>query len=114
MSLHTFKLEEKLAVVERAIVTQRRFGTTGLNSREAEDQFSVFKALAADIRARLDRPRNLALGDLERGLKKIEETGGDNASGYDPAALIAVGNLLIRHWPFVQQALEHFGAESAE
>jgi hypothetical protein len=107
VSLHSFTLEEKLEEIEQLIVESRRPG-----SRYHHDRFLILKAIAADLRATLDKPRSLSLGELERCIRKVKES--HSALGYEAGRLVETANTLIHHWPFVRQALEHFGEETVE
>jgi hypothetical protein len=79
----------------------------------ARRQFEILKAIAADLRVRVDMPRSHALGVLARGIESARRTKGARG-GYDPGMLIALAQTLINKWPTVSQALESFGEESAE
>jgi hypothetical protein len=110
MSLHTFRLEEKLGEVEKMIVEARQ--SRGKPGSAGYRRYMVLKAIAADLRARLDLPRSLSLGELERCVDRIKQS--RTGIGYENGALVAAANTLINRWPFVRQALEHFGEETAE
>jgi hypothetical protein len=105
MSLNVISLEDQLAVIEQVIVR------LGRNER-ATDNVKALKAVAKEIRARLDLPRSTALADLERALTAIARS--KTALGYDRDRMAGAAQVIVRHWPFIKQALESFGGESAE
>jgi len=109
MSLSTFTLTEKIEALHREIDELRR---AGFPPRSAQQRhYKTLCAILNDLRAR-QMPRSLPLGELERGLERVKET--KSPTGYEPAKMIHVANIVISRWPFIQQALENFGAESAE
>lgn len=110
MGLKTFDLEDKLSEVEKLIISARK--SRGEVGSAGYRRYMVLKAIADDIRARMDRPRSLSLGELERCIQKVKDS--QNPSGYQSGPLMNTANTLINHWPFVRQALEHFGESSAE
>lgn len=109
MALLVVSLEDKLAAIEREINESRR------NDRPpgsaAQRHHEALKALAIDVRARMDFPRSNALGELTRAVQRMIES---KTRHYDDVRMIHVANVLINKWPFVSQALERFGEESAE
>jgi hypothetical protein len=109
MSLQVFSIEDKINALHREIDQMRR------SKREpGSDQQRHYKTLCAilnDLRAR-QIPRSLPLGELERGLERVKAS--KTALGYDQGQMIHVVNIVISRWPFIQQALENFGAESCE
>jgi len=109
MSLHTLSIEDKLAVVEAVIRSMR---PNGRQDPEAARSYEALKAVAADLRARLEHPRSNALGSLGRALAAVKASKGP--LGYDQGKLLQVANIVINKWPTISQALEQFGEESAE
>lgn len=109
MTLHVITLEEKLAVVEKAITDLRKKARQDPVHRQNSE---TLKAIAADLRARIELPRSNALGELTRALTlaKAKKT----ALGYEHNWMIYVANIIIHKWPTISQALEQFGEESAE
>lgn len=99
--IHTCTLEEKIAEVERLIVEERRL--TGRAGSE------VLRAIAADLRARLDFRPSVALVDIERRVAAVAHS--KSSTGYDPAKLHVLGEGTAVYWPIIKQALERFGAE---
>lgn len=106
MAVKVFRADEKLEVIEAILESDRH---NGVHKTKRHD---VLKAVAADLRVRADRPRSLPLGEIERAIKRARES--ITSLGYDQRKLVSVAETLIHHWPFVSQALEHFGEESAE
>ena len=103
MSLHVASLEERLAAVEAAIVGLSRAGWDGT---------PALKAVASDIRARMEIPRSNALGELERAIEKMKRT--KTSLGYEQREMVAVAYVIIKKWPFIRQALELFGEETSK
>lgn len=108
MSLHTFSLDEKLEVIEMLIRAHR------VHNGVSAHTSNVLKAIALDIRARQEFPRNVALGELERTLRWMKDTRDLKVQGYEPGKMAAVASIVINRWPLIQQALERYGEETAE
>jgi len=109
MSLQVFTLEEKIAALQREIDSIRAEGFAPRTP--LQKHYKTLCAILNDLRAR-QMPRSLPLGELERGLERVKAS--KTALGYDQGKLIHVANVVISRWPFIQQALENFGGESAE
>jgi hypothetical protein len=108
MSLQTFSLDEKIAALHREIDQLRR---AGFPPRSAQQRhYKTLCAILNDLRAR-QLPRSLPLGELERALEKVKAS---KSPHYDQGQLLHVAGILIQRWPFIQQALEHFGEEVAQ
>lgn len=107
MSLHLYTSDQQLEGVERLIQDLR-----GDYSPATRRNVDILKSLAAELRARLDIPRAISLGELERALLNMKRS--KTPLGYDRNKMAAVTEVLIKHWPFVRLALEHFGEETAE
>jgi hypothetical protein len=105
MPLRILSVEDKLTVVERLIRDHRR---RRLDAATVEG----LKALAKDLRALVEIPRSNALGELERALKRMEQSKTD--LGYDRNRMAEVAKVVVNKWPFIRQAMEEFGEESAE
>ena len=116
MSLTTIELEEQLRAIDEMIVELKRTATARVGDAPAFEasrlRYEVLKAVAADLRARLDRPRSLSLGEIERAIAKMAAS--KTRLGYDEGKMTHVAATLVRHWPFVRQALENYGEASAE
>ena len=113
MSLHLYSLAEKLDAITTEIVAIKKAGFKPGSAQQR--QYNALKAIAADIRARQIFPRSMPLGELERALKAMKDALPPGPGASYPADKMAyVANVLINRWPFVQQALESFGSESAE
>lgn len=108
MALHVMSIDEKVEAIERVIVMARENGVRSSHP----DFFDTLKAIAADLRARQELPRNNALGELERAIARMKNSKTD--LGYDERLMVAVANVVINKWSTIQQALENFGEESAE
>jgi hypothetical protein len=110
VSLHLFSLDEKIEAmtleVERVRKLPRPFGSP------AQRRHEILKAVLADLRARAIFPKSQPLGELERALVKMKES--KTALGYETGQMIAVTGVLVNKWPFIRQALEQYGEESAE
>jgi|SRR6185312_2443277 len=101
-------LEEQLWVVDSLL---RAAGRTS-EDREQAVIIGTLKAVHASITARLDRPRSMPLGDLERAMRQAVERKG--RGNYEPRDLAAIAHAAIRHWPHIREALEWYGEETAE
>ncbi len=111
MGLHLFTIEEKLAII-RAEIVQHRSVPRRPGSAE-QRQHEILKSIAADLQARLELPRNNALGDLNRAMERMVQS--KTALGYyDVEKMAQVANVVISKWPIIVQALEQFGEVSAE
>lgn len=86
---------EKLGFVERLIAEEP--GTTYRND--------ILKAIAADLRGRLDGAPSVALVQLERKVVAMYR----NGDGIGPK--LGAADELVARWPTVKAALELFGAK---
>lgn len=109
MSLSVFTVEEKIEALHREIDQLRRAGFPPQSAQQRH--YKTLCAILNDLRAR-QMPRNLPLGELERALAQVKAS--KSPTGYDHGKLINVAHTVISRWPFIQQALENFGAESPE
>lgn len=100
MTIHLCTTQEKLDEIERLIITERKF---------AGMDVYVLKAIAADLRARLEGTPSAALADVERRVVAVARS--RSPRGYDPAKLHVLGEGVAVHWPVIKQALEKFGAQ---
>ena len=107
MSLHLYTAAEQLESVEQ-LIRDLRYDQSPSTRRHVD----VLKSVASELRARLDKPRAIALGELETSLRSMKRS--KTSFGYDHGKMIAVAERLVRHWPFVKLALQHFGEETAE
>ena len=112
MSLKVYSVEEKLRVITEVMVSERRKASENGTSARGALRYEVLQSIAADLRARQERTRSNPLGDLERHIVAVRAS--KTSLGYNNIRLIALAEALIGKWPFVSQALEHFGEESAE
>lgn len=113
MSLHLYSIDEKITAITAAINEFRcRPRPPGSANQR---HFDLLKAIAADLRARQQLPRNNALGTLERELESMKRQKCHGMDfGYDMKSMARVTSVLISKWPIVCQALEAFGEVSAE
>lgn len=100
--MNHFTILEKLGAVEQEIDRLRRTGGD-------VDHLRVLRAVAADIRGRLETAPSVALVELERRMAAVSRA--KTRLGYENGALVGVAQELIGRWPVVKQALERFGAE---
>jgi hypothetical protein len=111
MALKLFTIEEKLAVMHAEINEQRKCDRPPGSA--AQRHFEILKAVAADLQARLELPRNNALGDLNRAMERMAQS--KTALGYyDVERMAQVATVVISKWPVISQALEAFGELSSE
>lgn len=106
MTLHVETLDEKLAAVERLIPLYRAIG----RAKGDDGTYGALKAIAADLRARLDHPRGDASCEILRALTLVQTSRTER--GYDLDALTHLAEVLNNRWPLVSQALELFGRDS--
>jgi hypothetical protein len=102
MTLHVFTIQEKLEAVENLIALWRRTGAAAVD-------LDLLKAIAADLRARLDHVPSAALVSLEQRVVAMKRT--RSTLGYHTGAMIGLSQEVAARWPVVRQALERFGAE---
>lgn len=111
MGLRLFTIEEKLAIIRAEIVERRRARREPGSA--AQRHYEILKSVAADLEARLELPRNNALGDLNRAMERMAES--KNALGYyDVERMAQVATVVISKWSVISQALESFGGVPAE
>ena len=104
MSLKLFSVYEKLAVVEALI----RDLNDGLESSDTR-RIGVLKAIASDLRGRIETAPSAVLVDLEGRITAALRS--KTVIGYSAHTLRGVGEGLIVRWPTVRQALEKFGED---
>lgn len=116
MTLTTIELEDQLRTIDEMVVELKSGAIKRVADGPAHEtarlRYEVLKAVAADLRARLERPRSLSLGEIERAIRKMTDS--KTRPGYEEGKMIYVAATLVRHWPFVRQALEHYVEASAE
>lgn len=95
MTLHVFSTSEKLDEVERLL--------------RVDPRNELLKAVAADLRARLDGAPSAALTLLER--RVVGAVRAKTPVGYPHNHLVGVAEELLGKWALVKQALEMFGAD---
>jgi hypothetical protein len=111
MALKLFTIEEKLAVIHAEIAEQRQ--SVRRPGSAAQRHYEILKSIAADLQARLELPRNNALGELNRAMERMVQSK-DTFGYYDVERMAQVATVVISKWPIICQALENFGEESAE
>ena len=104
-AMKLFTTEEKLREVENLIEAIRQTSRSDADDR----RLAVMKALATDLRGRLDTAPNIALTELERRVAAAVRS--KSSLGYKNGAMVGLGEELIGRWPTVRQALEKFGAD---
>jgi hypothetical protein len=107
MTLRSYTAEEKIEELERAIGALRRGKMPGAAAVE------VLKEIAKDLRARQPGAAGAALLALQRRIADAAATRtGVNGVGFDPNALLGIGQEIIGRWATVRQALERFEEEA--
>jgi hypothetical protein len=106
-----FTLQEKIAAISLELAEIQAEARRNPGS-SLHRQYETLKAIAADLRARQDLPRNNALGALGREIARVKAS--KTGLGYSEGRMIELGNIVISKWPVISQALEQFGEESAE
>jgi hypothetical protein len=90
-------LQEKIEAIEDLI--------------EAEPMhYKVLKAIAKDLRGRLDGAPSVAETELGRRINAVEASKAQKAGNLEQR-LSALGQEVIARWPVVSQALERFADE---
>jgi hypothetical protein len=112
MSLHLFTLDEKIDAMHIELTAIKRAGFKPGSAQQR--QYNVLKAITADLRAQQIFPRSLPLGELERALESMKAAKPAGLPGYPQDKMAHVANIVIHRWPFIRQALEAFGEETAE
>lgn len=97
MSFSPIPTAEKIGFIERMIAEEP--GRTYRND--------ILKAIAADLRGRLDGAPSVALVSLEQRMVSLSRASGGRRVGVQ----IGVAEELVARWPTIKQALERFGAE---
>jgi hypothetical protein len=111
MALKVYSIEEKLAVIHVAIIRARELPRApGSN---AQRHYDILKAIAEDLRSRLELPRNQTLGELHRLLQKMKDAPREGRE-YSHDRVLPVINCVVHHWPVIQLALEQYGELSSE
>ncbi len=95
MTLHVFTTAEKLDEVERLI--------------RVDPRNEVLKAVADDLRFRLDGAPSAALVSIERTV--VAAARAKTPVGYPHNHLVNVAEHVLGRWALIKQALERFGAE---
>ena len=99
--IHSITLQEQLAVIDRLLIEERK------NSGTRND---ALRAIAADLRARLERAPTVAVVELQRRINYVKQSKRET-NAYSDGTLIALGQELVGRWPVVKLALERFEAE---
>lgn len=108
MSFKPFTTLEKLNEVERLIELGRPVrGEPGSPDNHRQE---IFKAIAADLRGRLEGRPSETLCDLERRVVSVHRS--KTALGYSQHALRGLAEGVMTRWPTVKQALEQFAEKS--
>lgn len=110
MSFRPFTTMEKLDEVERLIELGRPVrGHPGTPDSHRQE---IFKAIAVDLRARLEGKPSEVLVELERRATAVHRS--KTALGYDAHALRGLAEGVMARWPAVKQALEMFERNTGE
>lgn len=100
MSIHGISVREQLAEVDLLLVKERRsYGTRN----------EALRAIAADLRARLDGAPTVAATELQMRINIVKQS--KTVLGYSEGTLIALAQEFIGRWPCVKLALERFEDE---
>ena len=91
-------LQEKIEAVEDVIETLEEYTSC-----------DVLKAIAKDLRARLDGAPSVAETELGRRINAVEASKAQQAGNLNQR-LSALGQEVIARWPVISQALARFGA----
>lgn len=97
--------QDKIEAVEALIEAFRHTSRT----EEDERRIVVFKAIAADLRARLSTAPSVALHEIERRMTAVRRHPVGSGSARVNAQ-VGVAEELVGRWPVVKQALEQFAA----
>lgn len=106
MSDPTITVEEKLAEVDRIVSEmgfRERRAEGGVCDRDCRTR-EVLKAVAADLRGRLDAAPSAAATTIQRRIDSLYRS--RTVLGYDRDGLVGLGQELIGRWPIIKQALE--------
>lgn len=96
--------QQKLVTVERLI---EDFRWARPEEQELENEtYNVLKALAKDLRGRLDRTPSTTEHEIERRIVTVQKYGSRTDH------LNALAHEVMKRWPTVKQALERFGSET--
>lgn len=98
--------EEKLRAISSLLDDLR------ISKGRSDPDYIALKSIASDIKSLIELPRSNPLGEIERALQRTHAS--KTALGYDTGQLSSVAYTVMKHWPIVRQALEHFGEVSAE
>lgn len=102
MTIHSTTIHEQLAVVDRMLINEYRSGTRS----------DALRAIAADLRARLDGVPSAAATALQQRINVVKAS--KTALGYSDGTMVALAQELIGRWPTVKLALERFETEVSE
>lgn len=95
---------DKLEVLERLITDYRWARGMDPHTRGAAFAYVTLKAIAADVRARMDSAPTVADVELQRRVDAVVAS--KTAVGYDGGRLAALATEVLNRWPVVKQALE--------
>lgn len=102
-------LEEQLVAIDGLL---KKYGPRARRNPDDANVCAVLKAVHANIKARLECPRSLPLGELERALKQALRS--KTGIGYEQRDLAAIAHAVIQRWPHIREALEFYGERTAE
>lgn len=98
---------DKLEVVEKLIEDFRWGGRPDPESEEYRS-YEVLKAIAADLRGRMETAPTIAEVELERRITRFRDS--KTPLGYATGPTQALATEVVARWPVIRQALERFGA----
>lgn len=90
---------ERLTELEKMIAAAKQSISAGGSPVDMR-QVQVLRLCAADVRARLPGAGGAALATLEYRVQRVK-----GSIQNDPAALSALGQVVIHHWPEIRAAL---------
>lgn len=93
--------QEKLDAVERCIIDFREFRN---QPDTLEHQtLQALKEIASDLRARQNETVSITEVEIQRRVRSATEN-------QMTSRLVALAHEVIKRWPVIRQALEHYGA----
>lgn len=100
MTIRSVAPDEQIEAIEAVIAWLKNDGF-------ALDLVPTLASIASDLRARTPGAPSVALHELTRRLTAAHRS--KTRLGYDPGAMIGVGEELVARWPIVKAALDLFG-----
>lgn len=107
-----FTLAEKLSTVE-TLIEEFRWARDMKHSEQETRIYEVLKAIASDLRGRMDGAPSVAEVALERQINAAIAAKTPSV-GYPHGTMIALGREVVCRWPTIKAALGKFGAIAEE